>query len=323
MNLMDRLDPELVPALEQFMEVTGGGFDLNDIPAMRAMIDAMIASIKVDVPAIGGVETEDVSVPGPDGAPDVAIRIYRPVDRHETLPALLWLHGGGYVLGGIELDDLMARQLAKDVNAIIVSVEYRLAPENPFPAPMEDCYAALKWLFANAAAQRIDASRIAVGGASAGGGMAAGLALMARDRGELKPAFQLLIYPALNDRNSAPASDSVADSLWWTRANNLHAWSAYLGAAPGGADVSEYAAPSRATDLQGLPPAHISVGEIDLFCADNIEYAQRLNDAGIATSLHVYPGACHAIDVFAPMSALSQRLVSERNDVIRQALQTE
>jgi acetyl esterase/lipase len=320
MSKNDRLDAELQAPLEGLLEATGGGFNLRDIPGTRAMLDAMVAAVKRDAPAIEGIAVEDRTVRGPAGAADVAIRIYRPTGRSEALPALLWLHGGGYVLGGLDLDDLMARQLAKDVQCAVVAVDYRLAPENAFPAALDDCYAALEWVSAHGEDLRIDASRIAIAGASAGGGLAACLALMARDRGEVDVAFQLLIYPALDDTNVAPASDSVPDTLLWTRENHQLAWSAYLGDKLGAADVSAYAAVSRAADLRGLPPAYIPVGELDLVLDENIDYARRLMSAGVSTELHIYPGAYHAFDVFAPLAAVSQRFVADRNAAAVRAL---
>jgi len=320
MTMIDRLDPELAAAYDVFVAATGGGFSLHDIAATRAMLDGMIAAIKEDAPAIDGVDTEDVQIPGFENAPNVAIRIYRPAAQSATLPAMLWMHAGGYVVGGIEMDDLMNRQLAKDLRCVIVSIEYRLAPEHPFPAALDDGYAALKWLSSHADELRIDPSRIAIGGASAGGGLTAGLALVARDRGEVSAALQLLIYPSIDDSNVEQASDAVPDSLFWSRENCLTGWRAYLGREPGGDDVSEYAAAYRATDLSGLPPAYIAVGDLDQFLNDSVDYARRLVAAGVPTELHVYPGACHALEVFGPMARVSQRFVADRDDALRRAL---
>jgi acetyl esterase/lipase len=320
MTMTHRLDPELAAPLEGFLTLMGGGLNLHDIPATRAMASQMLAAMKDQLPVIEGVTTEDRTVPGPDGAPDVPVRIYQPTNRPDTLPALLWIHGGGYVLGNIEGDDLLAKHLVTAVECVVVSVEYRLAPEHPFPAPVEDCYAALKWLATHIDELGVKQSRIAIGGASAGGGLAAGLALLARDRAEVEVAFQLLIYPMIDDRNLTQASETVPDTFVWSREDNLIGWRSYLGREPGGDDVSPYAAALRATDLSGLPPAYIPVGELDLFLNENMAYAQRLLDAGVPTELHVYPGAFHGFEGLAPAAGVSQRMAAERDHVLKHVL---
>lgn len=319
MNMKDRLDPELAAPLETFLSLTGGGLDLYDIPATRKRMDEMAAAQMAKMPVIEGIASMDRHVPGPDG--DVFVRIYQPTDRPTTLPALVWIHGGGYVLGSVERDDLLAKHLAKVAQCLVVSVEYRIAPEYPSPAAVEDCYAALKWLATHTSELGVDLSRIAIGGASAGGGVAAGLALLTRDRAEVELAFQLLIYPMIDDRNVAPASETRPDTYVWTRENNLMGWRAYLGCEPGGEDVSPYAAASRATDLAGLPPAYIPVGELDLFLDENIDYAQRLLAAGVPTELHVYPGAYHGFNGIAPRADVAQRFNTGRDNALKRMLQ--
>lgn len=317
MDLRTQLDPELAEPLANIEAATGGGFNLRDIPATRAMVAAMVAAVKAEAPPIDGVTTEDARAPRADG--EVAVRIYRPSSGRAPLPTLLWMHPGGYVIGSIELDDLMARQLAKDVQCAVVSVEYRLAPEHPFPLPLEDCFAVLEWLSKKGATAGLDPTRIAVGGASAGGGLAAGLALLARDRGGPQPCFQLLIYPAINDRNIEQVSARVPENLFWSRENTLIGWRAYLSGKQASADVPPPAAALRAKDLSGLPAAYIAIGALDMFVPDCLAYAQRLIDAGVATELRLYPGAFHAFDAFAPMAQVSQSFVADRNAALRRA----
>lgn len=321
MKLDPRMDPELVAPLEGILNLLGAeGLSLDDIPAARMMMDQMTAAMAAVAPAIEGVTVADRQVPGPENAADVAVRIYQPIDRPDTLPALLWIHGGGYVVGKVEQDDLGVSYLAKAVPCVVVSVEYRLAPEHPFPAPVEDCYAALKWLSTHRDELGIGNSRIAIGGPSAGGGLAAGLALLARDRSEVEVAFQFLIYPMIDDRNTALASGTIPDTYLWSRKNNRIGWKSYLGREPGGEGVSPYAAASRATDLTGLPPAYIAVGELDLFLNENMEYAQRLLGAGVPTELHVYPGAFHGFNAIVPEAEISQRFNADSENVLKRVL---
>ncbi len=315
-----QLDPELAGPLQTWLKATNGGINLHDIPAARKMMDDLAAAQMAKATPIEGISSSDHRAPGPAGAPDVFVRVYQPTDRPTTLPALLWIHGGGYVLGSVERDDLMAKHLARVGQCVVASVEYRLAPEHPFPAPVEDCYAALKWLAAHSADFGVNKSRIAIGGASAGGGLAAGLALLTRDRAEVEVAFQLLIYPMIDDRNIAPASGTTLDTFVWSRQNNLMGWRAYLGREPGGAAVSPYAAASRATNLKGLPPAYIPVGDLDLFLDENITYAQRLLAAGVPTELHVYSGGFHGFNGFVPGAEISRRFNGERDAALKRAL---
>jgi acetyl esterase/lipase len=318
MNFMDQLDSELRVVLEAFP--TTGTVDLNNIPAARAKMRKLVTTMQATLPAVEGVTSQDQSIPGPQGDPAVRVRVYQPNDRPSILPALLWIHGGGYVMGDIEQDDRLMKQLVTRVGCVAVSVDYRLPPEHPFPAPVEDCYAGLRWLFAHASELGVDSSRIAIGGASAGGGLAAGLALLARDRKEVPVAFQLLIYPMIDDRNATPASYAITDPRVWHRESNRLGWKAYLGRDGGGDHVSPYAAATRATDLTNLPPAYIPVGALDLFIDENIEYAQRLIQAGVPTELHVYPGAFHGFDMFAPSAAVSKQFKAERDNALKRAL---
>jgi acetyl esterase/lipase len=318
MNFMDQLDPELKIVLESLP--VDRPLTLNDIPAARVKMKKLLTEMFAKLPAVEGVNSQDQFVPGSQGDPPVRVRIYRPDEQAGKLPALFWVHGGGYVVGDIEQDDRLMKQLVKRIGCVAVSVDYRLAPEHPFPAPVEDSYAGLKWLFAHAAEFGVEPSRIAIGGASEGGGLAAGLGLLARDRKEVQVAFQLLIYPMIDDRNVTPASHAITEPRVWNRDSNRLGWRAYLGRDGGGSDVSPYAAATRANDLTNLPPTYISVGTLDLFIDENIEYAQRLIQAAVPTELHVYPGAFHGFDLFAPSARVSKQFKADRDNALRRAL---
>ncbi len=312
-------DPELAAGLTAF-EQASGGITLDDIPATREFLSAMAEGAKSQIQPITDVESSDQIALGENGNPDVMVRIFRPENCSEALPALLWIHGGGYVLGSVEGDDSYTRNLAKTLNCVVASVEYRLAPEHPYPAPLEDCYTALKWISDNADQLGIIRDRIAIGGASAGGGLAAGLGLLARDRKDLKVCYQLLIYPMIDDRNVLPASETVQDTPLWTRANNLIGWRSYLGREPGDDQTSIYAAPARAENLEGLPPTFIGVGTPDLFRDEDISFAHKLMQAGVPTELHVYVDGFHGFDQFAPMTATSQRFIDDQVSALIKAL---
>jgi acetyl esterase/lipase len=206
------------------------------------------------------------------------------------------------------------------MGAVVVSVEYRLAPEHPHPAPVEDCYAGLVWMTENAGELGVDPDRIAIYGGSAGGGLAAGTALLARERGGPKLCFQMLIYPMIDDRNETPSSNEIVDLGVWDKSSNIEGWAAYLGDRVGTDQVDSAAAPARETDLSGLPPAYIDVGELDAFRDEDIAFANRLMHAGVACELHVYPGALHASELFAGEAALGKRVIGWRLDAMRRAL---
>jgi triacylglycerol lipase len=220
--------------------------------------------------------------------------VYRPAGAEGALPCILHIHGGGYVLGSAASSEAAHRPLAADLGCCIVTVDYRLAPETPHPGPVEDCYAALAWVFAHAESLKIDPARVGVMGESAGGGLAAGLALLARDRGEYPLAFQHLIYPMIDDRTCIhPDPHPHVGEFVWTPQRNRFGWASLLGAEPGGDGVSPYAAAARAEDLAGLPPTFIATGALDLFLEEDLDYARRLTRAGVPVELHVYPGAYH------------------------------
>jgi acetyl esterase/lipase len=284
------IDPQLLPVLELFPHFALSGETLG---AVREMFAAA-----PDTPIPEGLERAQMFVAGPTGSPDVRVLVYRPDGgEEEARPAVLHIHGGGYVIGTPEMNDPSNRVLAITLGCVVVSVDYRLAPETPFPGPLEDCYAALLWLWRTAEALGVDRERIAVVGESAGGGLAAALALLARDRGEVKLAFQQLVAPMLDDRTMpGDAANVYVGEFVWQPANNLFGWTSMLGGETGGVGVSPYAAAARATSLLDLPATYISVGALDLFLEENIEYARRLLRAGIPVELHVIPGAFHGFE---------------------------
>ncbi len=264
------------------------------------------------------VVKEDRSVPGPAGAPEVPIRIYRPKAGGGPRPAVYEIHGGGFMTGSIEMMDSWCQKVAAEIDAVVVSVEYRLAPEHPFPAGIEDCYAGLVWTAGNVASLGIDPGRIAIAGQSAGGGLAAGAALMARDRGGPALCFQVLEIPELDDRLDTPSMLQFTDTPLWNRPNAVWSWKHYLGPDHQG-PVSPYAAPARAEDLTGLPPAYVSTMEFDPLRDEGILYAQRLLQAGVSVELHSYPGTFHG-SALIPTADASRRNAEEVIGALRRRL---
>ncbi len=325
------VDPELARFLENMPS-----FDLRDevLPEMRRVFDATpsLPAVELDGPVdVSGVVREEVRIPGPViggvPSPDVRIVVYRPemgsAKGTGKRAGLLHLHGGGFVLGTPERVDLRNKYIAADVGCVVASVDYRLAPETPFPGPVEDCYASLLWLHRQAGALGIDPSRIAVKGESAGGGLAACLALLARDRKEVALSHQFLVYPMLDDRTASATEvdpHEYSGEFLWTRENNRYGWRAMLGGKePGGDDVSPYCAAARAKDLGGLPATFLQVGSLDLFVEENVDYARRLLRAGVPTELHVYPGGFHGFDL-VPDTNIKKQFARDSHLALRRAL---
>ena len=307
------VDPELAPMLEQFPTVT---FSDELLPVLRSRP----AWAPVNATDRERTELVERNVPGPSGAPDVGIRIYRPKVLAGALPCIFHIHGGGFVPGKAAELEGAHLPLAADLGCCIVSVDYRLAPETRYPGAVEDCYAALAWLAGHADEIGLASDRIGVMGESAGGGLAAALALLARDRGEYRLAFQHLIYPMLDDRTCTHSDPHPFTGEFIVNAATNHfCWTSLLGQAPGGQDVPPYAAPARYEDLSGLPPAFIATGALDLFLEEDLEYARRLLRAGVPVELHVYPGAFHAFNAW-PSSQVAANARRDSQAALARAL---
>lgn len=305
------LDPEIAA---QLAALPPGTFDFDEwtletIAARRAARAALPVPAPPPTTTVFRDERVDATV---------QVRIYSPPDAGTPRPCVYWIHGGGYITGSALAVDPRLNRWVEGLDCVVVAVEYRLAPEHPYPTPLEDCYTALSWTVAQAERLGIDPARLVVAGASAGAGLAAAVALLARDRGGPPLAHQVLIYPMLDDRQVTPSSQLDGAPVWGRPANAL-GWRAYLGPAAG-ADVPAYAAPARAVDLAGLPPAFLAVGAADLFRDETVAYASRLLEAGVAAELHVYPGAPHGFDVIATSAQVSRRCDAEVTGALLRAL---
>jgi acetyl esterase len=311
------IDPELAAIVDLLPKI-----DLVDPVAARQAFQEMLAGITFEIPGIETLEIEDRMVPGHEGDPDVRVRVYRPqglVTATTRVPGVVMIHGGGFVIGSVEVEHAGAAAIAISTGAVVVSVEYRLAPEHPYPAALHDCYAALRHLHDEADALGVDPDRVALAGTSAGGGLAAATALFARDLGGPAVCFQLLHIPELDDRLQTGSMQAFVDSPMWNRPLAEQSWRAYLGPLYGAADVPAYAAPARAADLSGLPPAYISTAENDPLRDEGITYAQRLLQAGVSVELHQFPGTFHG-SMVVTTAAVSKRAQRESTFVLRQAL---
>ena len=304
-------DPELAAPLAAINEQLPPTLTPDLIPALREGMRAMRTPDE-QLTRGGTFTTQTRTVPGPDGAPNVTLLVCSPTSATTPTGAIYHIHGGGMVLGdrqGNELSPLL--DIAEALGLALVSVEYRLAPENPHPAPVEDCYAGLVWSVTHAAELNIDPARVVVAGISAGGGLAAATALLARDRGGPELMGQMLLSPMLDDRNDTPSAAQMAGRGVWDQGSNLMGWTALLGERRGGSEVSAYAAPARATDLSGLPPALLDVGSAETFRDEVITYASRIAQAGGHVELHLWPGGFHGFYLLAPQVALSRRALAQ------------
>jgi acetyl esterase/lipase len=289
-STIELVDPDLRDALVQGPLLP----PLTAETLMQRRAAALTQVAAAPIQNLPDIAASEIHVESAFSAKPIRVLTYRPIASDEPLPAIVHIHGGGFVMGAPEMKDAENRFFASELKCAIYSVDHRLAPESPHPAPVEDIYSVFVWLHANAGQLGLDPARIGIKGESGGGGFAAAAALFARDRHGPKFAFQHLIYPMIDDR-SAVRKDlhPYVGEFIWTQENNYFGWRSLLGKEPGSADVSPYVAAARATDVSGLPPTYISVGGLDLFLEENMIYADRLSRAGVPVELHVYPGAYH------------------------------
>lgn len=300
-SLFPTLDPDLVEIVTTLPDGPGS---LDDLEGMRAGLSALAPQ--------GPVEGEDLVEITDELAGDVPVRVYRPRATAGDLPGVLYLHGGGFCLGDINVEHPGAVQLSHTLGAVVVTVGYRLAPEHPYPAGLEDCYTSLQFL---AGLAGVDTARLAVHGQSAGGGLAAATALVARDRGGPALCFQSLGIPELDDRLGTPSMRAFTGTPMWTRSLSEQSWSHYLG----GQEADGYAAPARMADLGGLPPAYVVTCELDPLRDEGLEYASRLLAAGVSVELHNFPGAFHG-SLIVPAASVARRMNAELLLVLGRAL---
>jgi acetyl esterase/lipase len=307
------MDPEVLGFLHPLMEAAAqlDPPGVGDVATRRERAVPFFAMLAASREPVDGVEVNHHTLTTADGA-ELPLAWYVPSSSEPPGSAVLYLHGGGMIYSLAEtapMYDAAVRGYVAASGVPMLTVDYRVAPEHSDPIPVEDCYAALCWLAENAAELGADPARLAVAGDSAGGGLAAGVSLLARDRGGPALALQLLIYPMLDDRTTTPDPELPPEFLTWTYEDNVTGWGALRGDR---ADLSVYAAPARAEDLTGLPPTYLDTGDLDIFRAEDIAYARRLSAAGVPTELHVHPGCPHAFEGLAPDADVSRRVIADR-----------
>jgi acetyl esterase/lipase len=311
--ITERIDPQVRARLDQYRQLVGpeGLSGIRDIPERRRR-QAELTALRAAPIVADDIDVHDLAIPH-----DVAVRVYRPHASTRPAPCVYYIHGGGMVAGSVDGDHAKAIGLARATGYVVVSVEYRLAPENPYPAALDDCYAGLVAIADRHRELGIDPDRIGLYGSSAGGCLAAAVALLARDRGGPAIAHQMLVSPMLDDRSSTPSAMTNTGFGAWSREANIQSWQAWLG---GTDQVSPYAAPARASDVAGLPPTYVDVGDLDLLRDEAIDFARRLSWAGVPVELHVYPGGIHGGESLAPDAELSVRVLGYRLDALHRAL---
>ena len=311
-NLFPKIHPELQPSAKMSPKV--------DYSRRNVWLFNLLMRLMPSFKALEGLRVENIFIPRQEDNTNLRLRIYKPQSADTPTPALLWMHGGGYVMGRPEQDDFSCAQFVHELGITVVSVDYRCAPKHPFPAGLDDCHSALKWIASHDQELNIDLKRIAVGGNSAGAGLAAALAQLAHDRKEIELAFQLLIYPMLDDRTVLRRDIDDSNNVTWTHKSNRFGWESYLGQACGAENAPAYSVPARRTDLSGLPPAWIGVGSLDIFHDEDVAYAQRLKESGVECDLDVIPGAFHGFDVFDPQVPVVQEFRKSQMKALRKYL---
>lgn len=307
--MKNRVNPELLAGLDMFQDLV---LQPEYLQAIREGAAQMRPPANVD----DSLSLTDEIIVGPDSNP-LPIRIYREKSIDETLPVLLWIHGGGYILGSIDDNDDLCMRFVKEAQCVVVSVDYRLAPEHPYPAPIEDCYAALKWIADHAEALNIDPNRIGVAGASAGGGLTAALTLLARDRQYPSICFQMPLYPMIDDQNNTPSTNEIIEGFVWNQKTNEAGWKMYLGELYDTEKIPAYAAPARAEDYRHLPYTYTCVGQLDPFRDETLTYVTKLAQAGVDVEFHLYPGAYHGFEAINPTADVSVRAMNEYTQAVK------
>lgn len=308
-SIRPRVDPEYWADYDAQLEL-----DCRKLAEARAVNAEMFCEVEERA----DVREREIIIPGPDGHRELAVKIYEPADRKDCLPALLWIHGGGYLLGSALSRDPQCQMLCAEAGCVVLSPEYRLAPEHPYPAALEDCYAALQWLHDCAGSAGVDPARLAVGGASAGGGLCAALTLLSRDRGGPSLCLQMPLYPMLDCRQTTGSSKEFTDPKIWNANNNAVGWEMYLGGVA--KPVPATASPSLATDFSNLPPAFTFIGDLDLFRDETLDYVQKLSAARVPVELHIYPGCFHGFDLITPGAEKSRHANGRAARALQEAL---
>ena len=310
---LSSIHPELISIAKNMPNIR---YTFASLPMIRLLFRLVFLLPKIHP----GVQIEHFTIRADDTKNRIRLRLYKPQKASAPVPVLVWVHGGGYVVGNLNMSDERLLQYVQGLGIAVVSVDYRLAPEHPFPAALDDAYGALKWVHGQAHVLGIDPNRIAVGGDSAGGGLAAALAQWAYDRGEVKPVFQLLIYPMLDDRTCTRPDETKNDYLVWNPASNRFGWEAYLHQSPGLDSVPPNSVPARRIDLTWLPPAWIGVGTLDLFHDEDVAYAKRLQACGVGCELMTVPGAFHGFDSANPSLPIARAFRQAQIEALKKHL---